>query len=92
MTGSKYRSKQDLVDEIVSRQDEILSSDVVSTALLDCLVPLSGHAGRIMSIDDGGNVNIEFSVPIQSYLSLLTRKKLVLVLDALDQGEKKGKG
>ena len=69
----------------MDRQKEIIANDVVSKGLLDCLIPLSGSDGKITSIDDSGNVTIEFSAPIQSYLDLLTKKKLSMILDLLDE-------
>ncbi len=69
---------------MVKRQGEILHNEVVAKGLLDCLIPLSGSDGKITGIDDGGNVTVEFSAPIQSYLDLLTKKKLSMILELMD--------
>lgn len=84
MTKKGYRSKAKLISEIVNRQGEILESKIITHALLDFLVPLSGSDGKIIDINEDGTVTIKFSVPIQAYLEFLTRKKLMMILDSLN--------
>lgn len=88
MPREKYKKKLDIMNEIISRQKEIVGNDMISRGLLDCLIPLSGSDGKITSIDENGNVTIEFSAPIQSYLELLTKNDLLMILGLLDDEKK----
>ncbi len=85
MVKKKYQSKRELVEKVIERKSEIIGNTVMERGLLDSLIPLSGMDGEVKSINDDGTVVIEFSAPIDAYLDLLTRKKLMSLLELMDE-------
>ncbi|MEX2682226.1 MAG: hypothetical protein Q6373_011535 [Candidatus Sigynarchaeota archaeon] len=78
-------TKEELVNEIIARQKAVIDQNILEPVLIDLLVPLAGAEGKIKSIDEEGNVTIEFQSPIQSHLNYLTKKKLSALLDMMEE-------
>ncbi|MBN2152014.1 MAG: hypothetical protein JW839_11240 [Candidatus Lokiarchaeota archaeon] len=79
------RTKDELVQEIIEKQQSVLDQKILEPVLIDLLVPLAGAEGKIKSIDEEGNVTIEFKSPILSHLNYLTKKKLVALLEMMEE-------
>jgi hypothetical protein len=79
------RTKDELVNDIIARQKAVIDQKILEPVLIDLLVPLAGAEGKINSIDEEGNVTIEFNSPILSHLNYLTKKKLVALLDMMEE-------
>ena len=82
------RTKDELVNEIITRQKAIIDGidqKILEPVLIDLLVPLAGAEGKIKAIDEEGNVTIEFSSPILSHLNYLTKKKLMALLEMMEE-------
>ncbi len=81
------RTKDELINDIIARQKDVIDQKILEPVLIDLLVPLAGDEGKIKSIDEEGNVTIEFKSPILSHLNYLTKKKLVALLDMMEELE-----
>jgi hypothetical protein len=85
MPKKTTRTKDELVSEIIAHQKTVIDQNILEPVLIDLLVPLAGAEGKIKSIDEEGNVTIEFNSPILSHLNYLTKKKLVALLDMMEE-------
>jgi hypothetical protein len=85
------RTKDELVQAIIKRQKAVIDQKVLEPVLIDLLVPLAGAEGKIKAIDGEGNVTIEFQSPILSHLNYLTKKKLVALLEMMEEFSPAGK-
>jgi hypothetical protein len=91
MAKKTGRTKDELVSEIIAKQKDVIDQNILEPVLIDLLVPLAGAEGKIKAIDDEGNVTIEFRSPILSHLNYLTKKKLVALLDMMEELYPSGK-
>jgi hypothetical protein len=85
MAKKTVRTKDELVSEIIAKQKDVIDQNILEPVLIDLLVPLAGAEGKIKAIDEEGNVTIEFKSPILSHLNYLTKKKLVALLDMMEE-------
>nr|MDO8084514.1 hypothetical protein [Candidatus Sigynarchaeum springense] len=85
MAKRTTRTKDELVNEIIARQKAVIDQKILEPVLIDLLVPLAGAEGKIKSIDEEGNVTIEFQSPILSHLNYLTKKKLSALLEMMEE-------
>ncbi len=85
MPKKTSRTKEELVSDIIAKQTTVIDQKILEPVLIDLLVPLAGAEGKIKSIDEEGNVTIEFNSPILSHLNYLTKKKLVALLDMMEE-------
>ncbi len=90
MARQKPRKKDELIQTIIDRRNDILENKDVASGLIDAIVPLSAMDGKLKSINDDGTVTVEFSAPIIGYLECLTRAELLALLDALDETNQEG--
>jgi hypothetical protein len=91
MPKKTTNTKDELVSEIIARQKAVIDQNILEPVLIDLLVPLAGAEGKIKAIDEEGNVTIEFNSPILSHLNYLTKKKLVALLDMMEELSPSGK-
>lgn len=84
MASKKTKSKQDLVDEVIQRRNEIMQNTHTKSGLVDALVPLASFEASKIEMNDDGTVKITFTQPIDAYVSVLTKKKLKAIIDQLD--------
>jgi hypothetical protein len=76
--------KEDLVKMLVERKTEILQNDHAKQGLIDALLPLSAFNAEIKEFSNDGVITIKFNEDVDGYLNYLSKKKMIAILDAID--------
>lgn len=84
MVSKVSMKKEALVKMLVQCKDDILKNEHAKQGLIDAILPLSAYNAEIVNFSEDGVVVIKFKENVDGYIDNLTKKKIIAVLDAVE--------